>query len=610
MSSATEGIGLAAPAERAFLNVSRSVTGRRWVDRLDRAAQNQALAISQRHDLPDLLARVVAGRGIGSDAVAAYLDPSLRALMPDPSALSDMDAAAARLAAAIRAGEEVAILGDYDVDGATSSALLARFLRWHGIAPHIHIPDRVAEGYGPNPEAVEALAAGGAQLLITVDCGSASHEALAHAAGLGVEVLVVDHHPMEDALPPALAVVNPNRADDLSGQGHLAAVGVAFLLVVATARALRQAGWYGPNRSEPDLMAWLDLVALGTVADVVPLTGLNRAYVRKGLQVMRQRQAVGLAALADAARVNGPVDCYHLGFMLGPRINAGGRIGDAALGVQLLLCDDHRQAGTLAATLDSLNRERQEIEARAVEEALAAVEARGEGETRSVLVAHSEADWHPGIVGLVAARLKERYQRPAFAIAFGPDGLGSGSGRSIAGVDLGAAVRAAVRDGILRKGGGHAMAAGLTVDRARLDELTAFMEARLAPDVAASTVSHLTIDGALTASGARIDLIKALEAAGPFGAGNPEPVIALPAHRLSFVKVTEQGHIRCAFSTADGGRVKAIAFRAGDTALGAALQGSRDVALHAAGVLRIDRWNGREEVCLHLRDVAMPAPVR
>jgi single-stranded-DNA-specific exonuclease len=610
VSLAMDGAGLATHSERAFLNVTRSVTGRRWVDRLDRASHNQALAISQRHDLPDLLARVLAGRGIGGDAVAAYLDPSLRELMPDPSALVDTDAAAARLAAAIRAGEQVAILGDYDVDGATSSALLARFLRWHGIEPRIHIPDRLVEGYGPNPEAVEALAADGARLLITVDCGSSSHEALAHAASLGVEALVVDHHQVEDTLPPALAVVNPNRADDLSGQGHLAAVGVAFLLVVATARALRRAGWYGPNRPEPDLMAWLDLVALGTVADVVPLIGLNRAYVRKGLQVMRRRQAVGLAALADAARVNGPVDCYHLGFMLGPRINAGGRIGDAALGVQLLLCDDLREAGALAAKLDSLNRERQEIEARAVEEALATVEARGEGEATSVLVAHSEADWHPGIVGLVAARLKERYQRPAFAVAFGRDGLGSGSGRSIAGVDLGAAVRAAVREGILRKGGGHAMAAGLTVDRARLDELKAFLESRLATDVAASTVSHLTIDGALTASGAQVDLVKSLEAAGPYGAGNPEPVVALPAHRLGFVKATEQGHIRCAFSAADGGRVKAIAFRARDTALGEALLGGRDDALHAVGVLRIDRWNGREEVCLHLRDVALPAPVR
>ncbi|MCT8973077.1 single-stranded-DNA-specific exonuclease RecJ [Microbaculum marinisediminis] len=604
--STDNALGGEADAPRTVLGVAKSATSRRWVDRLGRAAHQTALAIAQQHDIPEIVARVVAGRGVGPDDLHSYLDPSLRDLLPDPSGLAGMDAAAERLADAIQAGEKVAIFGDYDVDGATSAALLARFLRENGIEPSIHIPDRITEGYGPNAPAITALKDAGASLLVTVDCGSTSHEALAHAAAIGLDTVVIDHHQIGVDLPPAVSVVNPNRQDDLSGQGHLAAVGVVFLTLVAVNRVLRQRGWYA-RRREPELLAWLDLVALGTVADVVPLVGLNRAYVRKGLIALRSRRSLGLSALADAARLGEAPDTYHLGFLLGPRINAGGRIGDAALGVRLLLSTDPDEAATIAANLDRLNRERQEIEAAIVAEAMAMVEADPDAEAKALILVHSHEDWHPGVVGLVAARLKERFSRPAIAIAFGPDGTGTGSARSIAGVDIGAAVRAAVDEGLAIKGGGHAMAAGLTVERDRVEALTAFLDSHLARSVGEADVSRLEVDALLTAGGATVDLLKALEDAGPYGSGNPQPVFVFPAHRLSFADATEQGHVRCTFASPDGGRLKAIAFRAVGSPLGDALLSGRQDTLHAAGTLRIDRWGGRETVQLHLRDVAVPA---
>ncbi len=590
---------------RPVLGVERSAGGRRWVDRLDKAAHQTAIAIAQQHDISEILAQVAAGRGVGPDDVASFLDPSLRDLLPDPSTLAGMDAAAERLADAVQSGERIAIFGDYDVDGATSAALLARFLRENGIDPLIHIPDRITEGYGPNTQAITALKKAGASLLVTVDCGSTSHEALSHAKALDLDTVVIDHHQIGVELPPAVAVVNPNRQDDLSGQGHLAAVGVVFLALVAVNRVLRRRGWYA-GRREPNLLDWLDLVALGTVADVVPLVGLNRAYVRKGLIALRSRQCLGLSALADAARLSEAPDTYHLGFLLGPRINAGGRIGDAALGVRLLLSRDPDEAAAIAANLDRLNRERQEIEAAIVAEAMAMVEADPQAEDRALTLVHSDADWHPGVVGLVAARLKERFSKPAFAIAFGPEGTGTGSARSIAGVDIGAAVRAAVEEGLALKGGGHAMAAGLTVERGRIGALTAFLDSALGEAVARADSRRLEVDGLLTASGAGVDLVRSLEAAGPYGSGNPQPVFAFPAHRLSFAEATEQGHVRCSFASPDGGRLKSIAFRAAGTALGDALLSGRQDTLHAAGTLRIDRWGGRETVQLHLRDVAVP----
>ena len=398
------------------------------------------------------MARILAGRNVEVDAVEAFLDPTIKRSMPDPNVLTAMPEAAERLADAITRGETVAIFGDYDVDGATSAAVLARFLRHAGIEPLIHIPDRLFEGYGPNVEAVRALAARGATLLVTVDCGTTSIEPLAEARALGVDVVVIDHHQADEVLPPAVAIVNPNRRDDLSGLGHLAAVGLVFMTVVAANRVLRARGFWTAERPEPDLLAFLDDVALGTVADVVPLIGLNRAFVAKGLIALRRRERAGHVSLMDAARLSGPPEAWHLGFLLGPRINAGGRIGRADLGVRLLLEDDPDEAAKIAAELDRLNRERQAIEVETLAQAEAeAMAALGIEEKGAVVVTAAEG-WHPGVVGIVAGRLKEKFGRPAFAIALEPGGIGTGSGRSIVGVDIGRAVRRAVSEGLLTQG--------------------------------------------------------------------------------------------------------------------------------------------------------------
>src|SRR3954451_5502017 len=488
---------------RIFLGVERSATGRIWRDRLDERGSALALALAQQHELPELLARILAGRGVQTDNVKSFLDPTVRALMPDPSVLAGMRPAPARLAAAVQRGETVAIFGDYDVDGATSAATLARFLGRGGLAPIVHIPDRIFEGYGPNVDAVRTLTRRGARLLVTVDCGTTSHEPLAEARRLGLDVIVIDNHLPDEPLPDVLAVVNPNRLDDLSSLGHLAAVGLVFMTIVAVNRELRARGFWNAERPEPDLLGMLDLVALGTVADVVPLQGLNRAFVTKGLLALRRRENVGLTALMDVARLGGPPEPWHLGFLLGPRINAGGRIGRATLGVDLLLQADSIECGRLAAELDRLNRERQIIEAETLAQAEAeAMAALGLEEKGAVVVTAAEG-WHPGVVGLVAARLKERYARPAFAIALEPGGVGTGSGRSIAGVDLGRTVRRAVTAGLLIKGGGHAMAAGVTLQRDRLNAFRAYLEDALAAAVeSARREDVLLIDAAVTAAAA------------------------------------------------------------------------------------------------------------
>jgi len=595
--------------EGFFLGVENSATGRAWRDRLDERGSARALAIAQRHDVPELLARILAGRHVEVDAVEAFLDPTIKRSMPDPHALTAMPEAAARLADAVTRGESVAIFGDYDVDGATSAAVLARFLRHAGLDPLIHIPDRLFEGYGPNVEAVRALAARGARLLVTVDCGTTSVEPLAEARGLGVDVVVIDHHQADEALPPAVAIVNPNRRDDLSRLGHLAAVGLTFMTVVAVNRVLRSRGYWSAARPEPDLLAFLDDVALGTVADVVPLVGLNRAFVAKGLIALRRRERVGHVSLMDVARLSGPPEAWHLGFLLGPRINAGGRIGRADLGVRLLLEEDPVEAARIAAELDRLNRERQAIEldtlAQAEAEAMAAL---GHEERGAVVVTAAEG-WHPGVVGLVAARLKEKFGRPAFAVAIEPGGIGTGSGRSIVGVDIGRAVRRAVAEGLLLKGGGHAMAAGLTLRKSELAALRAFLEAALAADVEAARRSNgLLIDGAVTAAGADAELVALIERAGPFGSGNPEPVIALPAHTVAFVEEVGQSHLRVRLRSGDGAAVNAIAFRATGQKLGSALIASRGQRVHAAGSFALDRWQGEERVQFRLADIAPAEP--
>src|ERR1700742_2069635 len=470
----------------AFLGVSHSATGKVWRDRLDARGAARALAITQRYQLPEMLARVLAGRDVEIDAVDDFLDPTIRKLMPDPHSITAMETAAKRIADAAQRREKVAIFGDYDVDGATSAALLTWHLRHCGLDPLIHIPDRIFEGYGPNVEAVRMLAGKGATLLVTVDCGTTSFEPLAEAKRLGMSVVVIDHHQSGDELPDVDALVNPNRPDDLSGLGHLAAVGLVLVTLVAVNRELRSRGFWTTEMPEPDLLSMLHHVALGTVADVAPLIGLNRAFVAKGLIAMRRRDHVGHTALMDVSRLNGPPEAWHLGFMLGPRINARGRIGRADLGGRPLVEGDVSEAARIAAELDRLNNERRVIEqaaeAQAEAEALASLGLEDKG---AVIVTASEG-WHPGVVGLVAARLKEKFARPAFAVALEPGGIGTGSGRSISGVDLGRAVRNAVKAGILMKGGGHAMAAGLTLRKERLAEFRAFMETALAADVANS----------------------------------------------------------------------------------------------------------------------------
>ncbi|MGH6672099.1 MAG: single-stranded-DNA-specific exonuclease RecJ [Xanthobacteraceae bacterium] len=590
---------------RLFLGVESSATGRAWRDRLDERASARALAIAQRHEIPELLARILAGRNVEVDEVEAFLDPAIRRAMPDPHVLAGMKEAADRLANAVQRNECIAIFGDYDVDGATSAALLARFLRRCGIEPLIHIPDRLFEGYGPNIEAVRALAQRGATLIVTVDCGTTSIEPLAEAQTRGVDVVVIDHHLADEALPPALAIVNPNRRDDLSGLGHLAAVGLVFMTVVAVNRELRQRGFWTADRPEPDLLAFLDDVALGTVADVVPLVGLNRAFVAKGLIALRRRERAGHTSLMDVARLSGPPEAWHLGFLLGPRINAGGRIGRADLGVRLLIEDDPTEAAKIAAELDRLNRERQAIElgtlAQAEAEAMAAL---GLEEKGAVVVTAAEG-WHPGIVGLVAARLKEKFGRPAFAIALEPGGTGTGSGRSIAGVDIGRAVRRAVADGLLLKGGGHAMAAGVTLRKGALAELRAYLESALAAAVdLARRNSGLLIDGAVSATAADADLIAMIGRAGPFGSGNPEPIIALPAHTVTYAEEVGQVHVRARLKSNDGCGLNAIAFRAAGQKLGAALTQNRGRQIHAVGSFSLDRWNGEERVQFKITDIA------
>ena len=595
------------PARRTFLGVEASLTGNRWVERLTIETSAAALAIAQRHQLPEIVARVLAGRGVGVDDVPAFLNPTVRSLMPDPSVLTDMDKAAAVIADAIVAGKRIAIFGDYDVDGASSSALLARFLGELGLAPEIYIPDRLFEGYGPNVEAIKSLIAKGAELIVCVDCGSTSFDALKAAEELRVPVVVLDHHEVGVSLPPAAAIVNPNRADDLSGLGYLAAVGVVFVTIVAVNRLLRERGWYSAERREPDLLKWLDLVALGTVCDVVPLVGLNRAFVVKGMLTLAHRDNRGIAALADAARLSGPIAPYHLGFLIGPRINAGGRVGDAALGARLLTSDDPAVAEALALELDRLNQERQAMEAAMVDEAIAEADAEiSGGEGPSVVVVGSTR-WHAGVVGLIAARLKERFRRPAIAIAFQVNGIGTGSGRSIPGIDLGHAVRAAVEKGILVKGGGHAMAAGLTVAADRLGELRAFLEATLAAPVTALDGHHIDVDAALSARGASLQLIEMLDRAGPYGAGHPEPVFAFPNHRVTYVEPAGTSHIRLTLASADGATIRAMAFRALGTPLGQGLIAARGTLLHVVGTLSVDSWQGRRQPSLRILDAARPA---
>ncbi len=593
-------------ADRAFLEVEQSLQERRWIDRLGRMEAGQAEQMVNAYRISELLARILAARGVEADEAVAYLNPTLRDLMPDPSSLTDMNAAAGRIADAVEKKEQVAVFGDYDVDGATSSALMARFLRACGVEAQIYIPDRIFEGYGPNPAAIRELVENGATLIITVDCGSTSLEALAEATKLHADTVVLDHHQVGDELPAVTALVNPNRQDDLSGQGHLCAAGVVFLTLVAVNRELRKRGYFEQSAYEsPDLMSWLDLVALGTVCDVVPLRGLNRAYVLRGIEIMRGQGNAGISALARAARQDGPAAPWHLGFVLGPRINAGGRIGDAALGAKLLTTHDPAEAEDIATQLEKLNAERQAMEAAMLAQAIDEADAemmRGDGP--AVLVTESET-WHAGVVGLIASRLKDRYRRPAFAITFDERGGGTGSGRSIAGIDLGVAVRRAVESGLLEKGGGHAMAAGVTLRKEKLGGFRAFLEEQFSSDVQTLRNSDvLKVDGALAARGATLELFDEIQRAGPFGAGNPQPVFAFPNHGISFADRVGANHVRFSIASPDGAKLSGIAFRAAETPMGDALLTNRGESMHFAGTLSADFYRGTRRIQLRLLDVA------
>jgi len=586
----------------SFLGVEKSLLGKRWVVRP--ADDRTALALAQRAGVPELVGRVLASRGIGLDEAEAFLNPTLRDMLPDPSDFLDMDLSCTRLADAVMAAEKVCVFGDYDVDGATSAALLSRYFAAVGRELTVYVPDRLSEGYGPNAPALLRLRAEGASLAVTVDCGTSAHQALEAAAEAGLDVIVVDHHKAETLLPRARAVINPNRLDETSPHGQLCAVGVTFLLVVGINRALRERGWF-KDRPEPDLTQWLDLVALGTVCDVVPLTGVNRALVTQGLKVMARRGNAGLRALADVAGIAQAPGAYHAGFVLGPRINAGGRVGRSDLGARLLSTDDGSEADGLAHQLDGLNQERQVIEAAVLKEAMAQVESRGGAGGSAALIFAAGEGWHPGVIGIVASRLKERYNRPACVVALdGEKGLGSG--RSVSGLDLGAAVIAARQAGHLEKGGGHAMAAGFQVAKARLADLEAFLAERLGDGEPRDLAPSLYVDGGLKAGAANVALIESLERVGPFGSGNPEPRFAITAATL--VKADpvgrDQNHLRCILADDGGRRLTAIAFRAMDRDLGPALVRHGGAPFHFAGKLRLNEWQGRTSAQFHIEDAA------
>ena len=591
----------------AILGVERSLGGRRWQPRTAgslEADERMVMALAQRLDVPDIVGRLLANRGITPETAEDFLEPSLKTALPDPSHLKDMDAAVERIVAAIENGEPMAVFGDYDVDGATSAAVLHRYFAALSVPLRLYVPDRIAEGYGPNAAALLRLHEEGVRLVLTVDCGISAHEPLAAAREAGLDVVVLDHHVAEPALPPAAAIVNPNRLDEDSPHKTLAAVGVTFLLLIALNRALRERGRFGAG-SEPDLIGLLDLVALGTVCDVVPLLGLNRVLVARGLTVMARRRNVGLAALADVARVAAAPGAYHAGFMLGPRVNAGGRVGQADLGARLLTTDDPAEARRLAERLDGFNSERKAIEQAVLVEALERAEAQAAEGLALVLVAGE--GWHPGVIGIVASRIVERTNRPACVVALA-DGTGKGSCRSIAGVDLGAAVIAARQAGLLLNGGGHRMAAGLTVEAGKVEALHEFLCERVERAVsAAAAVRTLGIDGLLTPSGATRALQEQIDRVGPFGAGNPEPRFALAGARIAKADIVGDNHVRCFLADAGGGRLKAIAFRSLGEPLGDALLKAGGGTLTLAGKLRADDWKGREDVQFLIDDGAAVA---
>ena len=580
-----------------FLDVEKSCRGLRWQARCDN--EIAITALEQTKSLGNLTARLLAGRGITPEAADEFLTPSLKGSLQDPSSLKDMDKAASLIIDAVQAKQKITIFADYDVDGGSSAAQLIKWGRAHGIELGLYVPDRIKEGYGPSVEAFQYLKAQGNDLVITVDCGAAAEAALREAESLELPIIVIDHHLMHGALPPCAALVNPNREDDTSGLGHLAAAGVSFMLLVALDREWRRRG----ELSKVKLLDLLGLTALGTVCDVVPLTGVNRAFVAQGLKVLSRNQNVGVKALADVANSAPPYAAYHCGFVLGPRINAGGRIGRSDMGAELLSTDNSQLAYAHAAELDRVNSERRAMQDRIQAEALEAATLRSQSD--SVIIVSMEG-WHAGIIGIVAGRIKDRFDKPAIVIGLDDEGLGKGSGRSMTGVNLGEAISKAKDSGLLLSGGGHAMAGGLSLEQDKLEAFRAFMNAELKDDVAtARTNLSLKIDALIAPTMASAATIETIDTVGPYGAGNPQPIFALSDMRISYAERLRGGHVRCAFENSTGDRISGICFGADETGLADILLDPNAPLVHIAGRLKANNWKGRSRIDFQLLDVAL-----
>ena len=587
--------------ETHVLDVSASVLGKKWA--FSATDERLAQGISQSFGLPEILGRLLVARGVSFDEVENFLNPALKTQLPDPNILQDMDKAAERIAEAIEKKQRVAVFGDYDVDGATSSALLRRFFKSVGAELRIYIPDRITEGYGPNAPALLKLKEEGINVVITVDCGVTAFDALDAGTKAGLDIVVLDHHRAEANLPNAYAVVNPNRLDDNSGQGQLAAVGVSFLAIVAINRILRARNFYNAQRPEPRILQWLDIVALGTVCDVVPLTGINRAFVAQGLKVMSMRQNPGLVALGDVAGLSEAPGTFHAGFVFGPRVNAGGRVGEAGLGARLLSTDDPLEAKSIALQLHQYNAERKELEKNVLDEAMERAEA--SLHDNLVLLIDGEG-WHPGVIGIVAARLKEKYNRPACVIAFDENGIGKASGRSVTGIDLGGAILSAKEKGLLINGGGHKMAAGFTVTRDMLPALINHVNEHAQAQLNGQPFApELRIDSVLSLHSLTMDLIEKLNMLAPYGAGHAEPRFALTGVKIIKPRVVGENHVSCFIQDTSGGTsLKGIAFRAMDSALGEMLLKSGSAPIHIAGHVSVNEWNGKKTVDFQIVDAA------
>ncbi len=575
-----------------------SITGKRWQEKL--YDSRLAFGLSQRFDEPEIIGRLLANRNITLEEASHFLNPALKNFLVDPSHLHDLDNAVQRIIQAIQKKEKICIFGDYDVDGATSTALLYRYFKQIGVYTDFYIPDRLQEGYGPSSDAFKKLYQAGTHLIITVDCGTTSHQPLEEAKNLGVDVIVIDHHISEPKLPSAVAIINPNRLDQESPCQNLAAVGVCFLFLIALNRALRQKGYFS-SLPEPNLLQFLDLVALGTVCDVMPLQKLNRAFVTQGLKIMAQRQNLGLKILMDLAGLQEAPSAYHLGFLLGPRINAGGRVGKSTHGVTLLTTDDPIVAQKIAHELDIFNRERQAIEAEVLKEAhhQAEIQAQQEG----ILIVGS-THWHPGVIGIVAGRLKDYYHRPTLVVSFDENGFGKGSGRSIPGVDLGSLIHAARQTKLIPAGGGHAMAAGFSIDKSNLQLFKDFLNSRIQA-LNLDLVPCLSIDGHLSVEAATPQLLKKLERLSPYGQGNPTPRFMFSNVRILHTEIVGNHHIKCHLGSLEGGKLQAIAFKSCETALGPAFLNHSGRPFHMLGTLKLDSWLGQERVQFSIEDAIL-----